>query len=142
MPFFTRVRMAPPSQPCSTLLNLELSATGSRASRNNIQKDRCMSKTYTEAARHPSLYRSPQGTSSRHVAAVYNQAGDDYVAYADGDPERLFCFDGLHGYADRCLWSLIEKKLADLQMAGASSVTIIDAGLRARHLAAPRRNAS
>jgi len=87
-----------------------------------------MSKTYTEAARHPSLYRSPQGTSSRHVAAVYNQAGDDYVAYADGDPERLFCFDGLHGYADRCLWSLIEKKLADLQMAGASSVTIIDAG--------------
>jgi hypothetical protein len=67
-------------------------------------------------------------TASRQIAAVYNQAGDDYVAYADGDPERLFCFDGLHGYADRCLWSLIEKKLDDLRTAGASSVTILDAG--------------
>jgi SAM-dependent methyltransferase len=66
--------------------------------------------------------------ASRQTAAVYNQAGADYVAYADGDPERLFCFDGLHGYADRRLWSLLEKKLDDLRTAGASSVTILDAG--------------
>jgi SAM-dependent methyltransferase len=78
------------------------------------------------AVRHP--HQSPHSISSRHVAAVYNQAGDDYVVYADGDPERLFCFDGLHAYADRHLWSLIERKLDDLRAAGASTVTILDAG--------------
>jgi hypothetical protein len=67
-------------------------------------------------------------TASRQIAAVYNQAGDDYVAYADGDPERLICFDGLHGYADRCLWSLIAEKLADRQMAGQVPLAILDAG--------------
>jgi SAM-dependent methyltransferase len=74
------------------------------------------------------LYRSPHSVSSRHVAAVYNQAGNDYVTYADGDPERLFCFDGLHAYADRQLWSLLERKLGELKAAGANSVTILDAG--------------
>src|SRR5215472_14324937 len=74
------------------------------------------------------LLWSSRAISSRHVAAVYNQAGDDYVAYADGDPERLFCFEGLHAYADRQLWSILEKKLDDLRAAGASSVTILDAG--------------
>jgi SAM-dependent methyltransferase len=73
-------------------------------------------------------YRSPHSISSRHVAAVYNQAGEDYVAYADGDPEQLFCFGGLHAYADRHLWSLVERKLDDLRAAGGNSVTILDAG--------------
>jgi|SRR5271165_6996444 len=82
---------------------------------------------YRQSGVHP-LCRSPHSVSSRHVAAVYNQAGDDYIAYADGDPERLFCFGGLHAYADRHLWSLVERKLGDLRAAGASSVTILDAG--------------
>jgi hypothetical protein len=89
-------------------------------------------------------YRSPHSISSRHVAAVYNQAGEDYVAYADGDPEQLFCFGGLHAYADRHLWSLVERKLDDLRAAGGNSVTILDnprCWLRARHLATPRRDA-
>src|SRR5438105_3457780 len=71
--------------------------------------------------------RSPQ-ISTRLVAAVYNQAGDEYVAYADGDPDRLFCFDGPHAYADRQLWSLVERKLGDLRAAGTNSITVLDAG--------------
>jgi hypothetical protein len=35
-------------------------------------------------------------TPIENIAAVHNQAGDDYVAYADGDPERLFSFEGMH----------------------------------------------
>jgi SAM-dependent methyltransferase len=62
------------------------------------------------------------------IATVYDQAGEDYVAYADGDPERLFCFDGLHAYADRHLWSRLEAKLRDLRDTGASSISILDAG--------------
>src|SRR6266478_1468379 len=53
------------------------------------------------------------------VANIYNQAGDDYVSYADGDPSQPFAFDGLHAYADRCVWAVLERKLIDLRDSGA-----------------------
>ena len=62
------------------------------------------------------------------VADIYNQAGDDYVSYADGDPSQPFAFDGMHAYADRCVWAVLEKKLTDLRASGASSVRFLDAG--------------
>jgi SAM-dependent methyltransferase len=62
------------------------------------------------------------------VAEIYNQAGDDYVCYADGDPSQPFAFDGMHAYADRCVWALLETKLTDLRASGASSVRFLDAG--------------
>lgn len=71
--------------------------------------------------------RSSEETAG-NIAAIYNQAGDDYLAYADGDPTQLFAFDGLHAYADRRLWSLLESKLVDLRNSGASSVRLLDAG--------------
>ena len=61
------------------------------------------------------------------VADIYNQAGDDYVSYADGDPSQPFAFDGMHAYADRCVWAVLEKKLTDLRASGASSVSLLDA---------------
>jgi SAM-dependent methyltransferase len=69
-----------------------------------------------------------QDSTAANVAAAYNQAGGDYVAYADGDPTRLYAFDGLHAYADRHLWTLLEAKLTGLRATGASSITILDAG--------------
>jgi hypothetical protein len=63
-----------------------------------------------------------------NVAAAYNQAGGDYIAYADGDPTHLFAFNGLHAYADRRVWTLLEAKLTDLRATGASSIRILDAG--------------
>jgi SAM-dependent methyltransferase len=62
------------------------------------------------------------------VADIYNQAGDEYVSYADGDPSRPFAFDGMHAYADRCVWAALEQKLTDLRVSGASSVRFLDAG--------------
>jgi SAM-dependent methyltransferase len=62
------------------------------------------------------------------VADIYNQAGDDYASYADGDPSQPFAFDGMHGYADRCVWAVLDKKLTDLRATGASSVRLLDAG--------------
>jgi SAM-dependent methyltransferase len=62
------------------------------------------------------------------VADIYNQAGDDYACYADGDPSQPFAFDGMHAYADRCVWAVLEKKLADLRASGASTVRLLDAG--------------
>jgi SAM-dependent methyltransferase len=66
--------------------------------------------------------------ATNDVADIYNQAGDDYVSYADGDPSQPFAFDGMHGYADRCVWAVLEKKLTDLRASGASSVRLLDAG--------------
>ena len=63
-----------------------------------------------------------------NVADIYNQAGDDYIAYADGDPMQPFAFDGMHAYADRCVWALLERKLAELRASGASAVSFLDAG--------------
>jgi SAM-dependent methyltransferase len=62
------------------------------------------------------------------IAKAYNQAGNDYVAYADGNPRQLFSFSGLHAYADRHVWSILDTKLHDLKAAGASSITLLDAG--------------
>jgi SAM-dependent methyltransferase len=63
-----------------------------------------------------------------NVADIYNQAGDDYIAYADGDPTQPFAFDGMHAYADRCVWALLERKLAELRASGANAVSFLDAG--------------
>src|ERR1700680_62239 len=62
------------------------------------------------------------------IADIYNQAGDDYVAYADGDPSQPFAFDGMHAYADRCVWAVLETKLSELRASGANSVRFLDAG--------------
>ena len=70
----------------------------------------------------------PGDGTATNAAAAYNQAGDDYVAYADGHPEHLFSFDGLHAYADRRLWSLVETKLSNLRATGATSISVLDIG--------------
>jgi SAM-dependent methyltransferase len=71
---------------------------------------------------------SADDSAGENVATVYNRAGGSYVAYADGDPERLFSFEGPHAYADRCLWSLLETKLTELRARGACALSILDAG--------------
>jgi hypothetical protein len=72
--------------------------------------------------------RTVDSEATDDVADIYNQAGDDYVSYADGDPSQPFAFDGRHAYADRCVWAVLEKKLTDLRASGASSVRLLDAG--------------
>jgi SAM-dependent methyltransferase len=67
-------------------------------------------------------------TTTNNVADIYNQAGDDYAAYADGDPSQPFVFDGMHAYADRCVWEVLEGKLTELRASGATSIRFLDAG--------------
>jgi SAM-dependent methyltransferase len=63
-----------------------------------------------------------------NVADIYNAAGAGYAAYADGDPHRLFAFDGPHAYADHCLWDVLDGKLVALRAAGRTDIRILDAG--------------
>jgi hypothetical protein len=78
-------------------------------------------------------HRQPRANSATYwipienTATAYNWAGS-YAVYADGDPEHLFAFCGPHAYADRRVWSVLDAKLQALLAAGATSVTILDAG--------------
>jgi SAM-dependent methyltransferase len=74
------------------------------------------------------LPTAPLPRTAGAVAAAYNAAGNDYVAYADGDAKRLFAFEGVHAYADRRLWSALAAKLRLLRAAGRDSITMLDAG--------------
>jgi SAM-dependent methyltransferase len=80
------------------------------------------------------VYMRRSGTSATAdacpdwVAKAYNEAADTYRAYADGDPQRLFSFDGPHGFADGQVWSVLAEKLRGLHATGATSVNILDAG--------------
>ena len=51
-----------------------------------------------------------------NVAAAYNHAGNDYIAYAGGDPTHLFAFNASHAYADQPISTLLDTKLTDLRV--------------------------
>jgi SAM-dependent methyltransferase len=70
----------------------------------------------------------PSDGAAESVAAIYNQAGDRYLAYADGDPKRLFSFDRLSGYADQRVWDLLDARLVERGCSGARTIRILDAG--------------
>ena len=58
----------------------------------------------------------------------YDRAGEDYLAYADGNPKQLFNFNSLHAYADKCVWKHLDAQLRTLKTEGRTSVRILDAG--------------
>ncbi|HEX9462587.1 MAG TPA: class I SAM-dependent methyltransferase [Alphaproteobacteria bacterium] len=62
------------------------------------------------------------------AAEAYNDVGDDYLAYADGDPRQIYAFGGQYAYGDRYLWSVLDSKLTALRATGATSINILDAG--------------
>jgi SAM-dependent methyltransferase len=64
----------------------------------------------------------------RAIATAYNQAGDNYLNYADGDPARLFAFGGRYGYGDRRIWEQLDARLRALHASGADTVRVLDLG--------------
>lgn len=70
----------------------------------------------------------PRQAFESAVANAYDLAGDQYIAYADGDPRKLFVFDGHYAYGDRCIWEVIDSALVALRGTGAESVRVLDIG--------------
>ena len=62
------------------------------------------------------------------TAFAYNQAGEDYALYADGNEAQLFDFTGPHAFADKRLWMQLEAALVRLRETGTTTVNILDAG--------------
>jgi hypothetical protein len=46
-----------------------------------------------------------------NVGLDYDRAGERYRAYADGDLDKLYDFDGQYGYGDREIWNTIVSAL-------------------------------
>ena len=93
-----------------------------------VDHNRSLSLVLGSNSARPHSFGLADERSAENVADIYNQAGDNYVAYADGDATQPFVFDGMHAYADRCLWTIMEKELADLRASGATKVSFLDAG--------------
>ena len=70
----------------------------------------------------------PEDRPATTAAAAYNDAGDGYLAYADGDPRQLYAFDSQYAYGDRRVWSVLDARLTALRATGAQSVTLLDVG--------------
>jgi SAM-dependent methyltransferase len=67
-------------------------------------------------------------SADQNVATAYNGAGRNYGRYADGEAADLFAFSGLHGYADRQVWGVLDAKLCALRASGAAELRVLDAG--------------
>ena len=63
-----------------------------------------------------------------NVGADYDRAGERYRAYADGDLNGLYDFDGQYGFGDRETWGLIRQALHELRVKGTRELTVIDLG--------------
>lgn len=76
----------------------------------------------------PINYKTLNPHKDGGTAFAYNQVGEDYLAYADGNEADLFDFTGLHAFGDKQLWKQLDTALLRLRETGANKVNILDAG--------------
>ena len=88
---------------------LEKHSADSHSSRVHILQYEVTAMDQSHGRRHVGLVGNDSATED--AARAYNQAADDYLAYADGDPKHLFSFEGHHAYADHQVWSVLDTKL-------------------------------
>jgi SAM-dependent methyltransferase len=73
---------------------------------------------------------------ARHVSAPpdcnvgldYDRAGERYRAYADGDPDKLYEFDGQYAYGDQEIWRILGNTLNKLRARGRRDLSVLDLG--------------
>lgn len=76
------------------------------------------------------LSRLAPDNRDRHpnVGADYDRAGERYRAYADGDLQELYHFDGQYGFGDREIWGRIEMAMHELRVRGVRELSVVDLG--------------
>jgi SAM-dependent methyltransferase len=82
----------------------------------------------TAITRSREIAACPYEDMEHSTAFAYNQAGEKYGVYADGDPRELHAFQGQHAYGDRRIWVLLDEKMRALRSSGAQSIRILDLG--------------
>lgn len=71
---------------------------------------------------------SQNATGLSGVGAAYNQAGDRYRAYADGNLNDLYDFSGQYGFCDYETWGAICQVLHELRIKGVRELSVVDLG--------------
>jgi SAM-dependent methyltransferase len=71
---------------------------------------------------------TPSDRASMDAATIYNEAGDGYLHYADGDPNHIYTFDSHYAHMDLCVWQTIDRLLIAKRRKGDEAITILDAG--------------
>ncbi|MEI9990621.1 MAG: class I SAM-dependent methyltransferase [Rhizomicrobium sp.] len=87
-----------------------------------------MEKKLGASARRRIAIIPSQPHGGRAIAAAYNQAGDNYLAYADGDARKLYAFAGQYAYGDGRIWEVLFSKLCALRATGKRSLRVLDLG--------------
>lgn len=82
---------------------------------------------HTRIKRRPVERNSFEDTVS-NAAAAYDEAGDDYRSYADGNAQDLYAFGNRYAFGDRHVWRILEDRLLAHRAEGAHSIRILDAG--------------
>lgn len=68
------------------------------------------------------------GERHANVGADYDRAGERYRAYADGDLDELYHFDGQYGFGDKEIWGRILTTLHELRVRGVRELSVLDLG--------------
>jgi hypothetical protein len=72
----------------------------------------------------------------RHISAApgadvgldYHRAGERYRAYADGDVDKLYEFDGQYAYGDQEIWRILGNTMNKLRARGRRELSALDLG--------------
>jgi hypothetical protein len=75
-----------------------------------------------------SLVRHVSPAQGAGVGLDYDRAGERYRAYADGDVDKLYEFDGQYAYGDREIWRILGNTLNRLRARGRRELSVLDLG--------------
>ena len=75
-----------------------------------------------------SLVRHVSVVQDANVGLDYDRAGERYRAYADGDVEKLYEFDGQYAYGDQEIWRILGNTLNKLRARGRRELSVLDLG--------------
>ena len=75
-----------------------------------------------------SLVSHVSAVQDANVGQDYDRAGERYRAYADGDVEKLYEFDGQYAYGDQEIWRILGNTLNKLRARGRRELSVLDLG--------------
>ena len=75
-----------------------------------------------------SLVRHVSAAQDPNVGLDYDRAGERYRAYADGDVNNLYEFDGQYAYGDQEIWRILGNTLNKLRARGPRELFVLDLG--------------
>ena len=74
------------------------------------------------------LARPVSAAPGADVGLDYDRAGERYRAYADGDVDKLYEFEGQYAYGDQEIWRILGNTLNKLRARGRRELSVLNLG--------------